>query len=99
MRLAEHGLKPANIILKSTAQATDKPQDTSMSCLSWKIYLKLPVHAGTLSLHSPSLHVMLLAPLSLNPNWHRNFTLLPLRKSSPIRRPFCGVPGSVHLSE
>ena len=59
----------------------------------------LPLHVGTLLLHVPSRQVILTLPVNLKLAWQVNETFLPCRKSKPILRPFCGLPGSVQHSE
>lgn len=59
----------------------------------------LPLHVGTLLLHVPSRHVILTVPVNLKLAWQVNETFFPWRKSKPILRPFCGLPGSVQDSE
>ena len=59
----------------------------------------IPLHVGTLLLHAPSRQVILTVPVNLKLAWQANETFLPCRKSKPILRPFCGLPGSVQDSE
>lgn len=59
----------------------------------------LPLHVGTLLLQAPSRQVILTVPVNLKLAWQVNETFFPCRKSKPILRPFCGLPGSVHDSE
>ena len=56
------------------------------------------MQTGIVSLHVPSIHVMLLTPLSLKSGWQTNITLFPCWKSLPLLRPFGGAPGSEQFS-
>ena len=73
-------------------------QQSFSSLFKPQIAFWLPEHTGFSLLHFPSLQVMLLTPCNVKPCRQRNLIVFPCLRSLPIRRLFCGVPGSLHVS-